>query len=435
MNAASAPSGIVIGQLKVRWMVDAELREADRARLDRLVRGLCDGPLEDTLHDTADGHPAEVCVRRVVVPSYRTRWDCTDAELVSGWAGAIGRAVSASTVPGRDVVRFASRAHAQADLIVSVLTGDRERVWAWRLLGLWPAGNWPDAEAVARTVAAAVDERPGALVALAVAAARAGQLGRFTDYLGLAALTEYTRHAWRAAGGRAGPAPAADGQAGPGDAFAVRLAALVRRHSQIVTSAPGRLAARTVGPDGSGSADLSASAGSRPPAGTDPLAESLATLALLEVEPAMAAHPAARTAVSVTARGLRPAPVGRPDTVGHRAGRASPRQVGRPARGGRASPRPAGRPPCGSRPAGRPSCGSRAPPGAGRDRGTGAPARPRRRRTGPAAVRRTGHLARRRRRRAGSGPYRGRHVLGRPALPASGRLRTRHPGVGDGATR
>ena len=342
MNAASAPSGIVIGQLKVRWMVDAELREADRARLDRLVRGLCDGPLEDTLHDTADGHPAEVCVRRVVVPSYRTRWDCTDAELVSGWAGAIGRAVSASTVPGRDVVRFASRAHAQADLIVSVLTGDRERVWAWRLLGLWPAGNWPDAEAVARTVAAAVDERPGALVALAVAAARAGQLGRFTDYLGLAALTEYTRHAWRAAGGRAGPAPAADGQAGPGDAFAVRLAALVRRHSQIVTSAPGRLAARTVGPDGSGSADLSASAGSRPPAGTDPLAESLATLALLEVEPAMAAHPAARTAVSVTARGLRPAPVGRP---GHRRPPRRPcvTSAGRPACPGRPSVTPASR--------------------------------------------------------------------------------------------
>ena len=220
MNAGTTSPGITIGRLDVRWRVDAELREADRARLDGLVRGLCDGPLEDALTDTPGSHPAEVCIRRLVVPTHRVRWDSTDAELISGWATAIGRAVHATTVPDGNVVRFASRAHAQADLIASVLTGDRERIWAWQLLGLWPAGNWPDAEAVSHTVATAVDERPGALVALVIAVARAGQLGRFVEYVGLAALTEFARRAWRAAGGRAGPAPAADGQAGPGDAFA-----------------------------------------------------------------------------------------------------------------------------------------------------------------------------------------------------------------------
>jgi hypothetical protein len=297
---------IVIGRLQMRWRTDAELREADRARLDGLVRELCDGPLEDALTDIPGGQAAEVCIRRVVVPPHHARWGTADAELLAGWAGAIGRAVRATTGPGGDVVRFASRAHAQADLVASVLAGDRERIWAWRLLGLWPAGNWTDAEAVSGTVATAVAERPGALVALAVAAARAARLGRFTDYLGSAALAEFTRRAWRAAGGTDGPRSRAGGQAGFAEtAVTGRLAALLRQRSQIVACTlarpPARLAA-PAGPDDAGPA-----VSSRAPAGPGPLAESLAALALLEVEPAMAAHPATWSAVAATARGLLPA--------------------------------------------------------------------------------------------------------------------------------
>jgi hypothetical protein len=214
------------------------------------------------------------------------------------------------------VVRFASRAHAQADLVVSVLAGDRERIWAWRLLGLWPAGDWPDAEAVARTVATATGERPGALVALAVAAARAAQLGRFTECLGQAALAAYTQRAWLAAGGGMRRLPAPGGQAGAdaagaGETLADRLVALLRRRSQIVASALRLSAASLAGPAlpvDSGSAPGAGSAsGAGSPAGPDPVAESLAALALLEVEPAMAAHPAAWAVVSAIARGLRPA--------------------------------------------------------------------------------------------------------------------------------
>ena len=141
MNAGTASSGLTIGQLTVRWQVDAELRDTDRGRLDGLVRGLCDGPLEDALADTPCGYPAAVCIRPVAVPTHRVRWDCADAELVSGWAQAIGHAVRGTMIPGGDVVRFASRSHARADLIVSVLAGDRERLWAWRLLGWRSADN------------------------------------------------------------------------------------------------------------------------------------------------------------------------------------------------------------------------------------------------------------------------------------------------------
>ena len=322
----------MIGQLKVRWRVDAELPDADRARLDGLVRELCDGPLEDALTDTPGRQSAEVCIRRVVVPPHHARWDCADAELVSGWARAIGHAVRATTVPGGDVVRFASRAHAQADLIVSVLAGDRERVWAWRLLGLWPAGTWSDAEAVSSTVAAAADERPGALVALVVAAARAGQLGRFIEYLGPAALAGLTRrHGWRPAD-RPAPTGRVQDAAPPDDAadaaLTDRLVALLRQRSEILAYAlrlpAARLAAsagRMPGPAAPGIATASRHrpAGSaadldRVRAGS--LAESLAALALLEVEPAMAAHPDAwrRSPDGTRAtghRGRAPGPVGR----------------------------------------------------------------------------------------------------------------------------
>lgn len=73
MNAGAVSPRTVIGQLKVRWRVDAELPERSRARLDDLVRELCDGPLQDALIDTPDCYPAEVCIRRVVVPAHHAR--------------------------------------------------------------------------------------------------------------------------------------------------------------------------------------------------------------------------------------------------------------------------------------------------------------------------------------------------------------------------
>jgi hypothetical protein len=313
MNAGTVSAGIVIGQLKLRWRVDAELREADRARLDGLVRELCDGPLEDALADIPGCYPAEVCIRHVAVPTYRVRWDSTDTEVVAGWATAIGHAVRATAIPGGDVVRFASRAHARADLIVSVLAGDRERTWAWQLLGLWPAGNRPDAEAVSRAVAAAVGEQPGALVALVIAAARAAQLGRFIDYVSPTTLAEFTRRAWLAAGGSARPRAA--GQDDAADAApADRLVVLLHQRSEIIASALRLSAARLAAParpDGSGpiaASEPAAASGpatmSGSPVRPSPLAESLAALAVLEVEPAMAAHPSTWTAVSTTARAL-----------------------------------------------------------------------------------------------------------------------------------
>ena len=328
MNAGTVSSGTTIGRLTVRWRVDADLRDADRGRLDGLVRELCDGPLEDALTDPPGGHSAEVCIRRVVVPPHRVRWDCADAELVSGWARAIGHAVHGTMIPADDVVRFASRSHAQADLIVSVLAGHRERLWAWRLLGLWPAGTWTDAEAVSSTAAAAADERPGALVALVVAAARAGQLGRFVEYVGPDALAGLARRLWLAAGGTLPPSPRAavqdvgavrDGAAAA--ALAGRLAALLRQRSEIIAYALRLSAARlaaSVRLDAPGPAAppgiatvLPSPAAPGPPAESatgsvaGSVAESLAVLAVLETEPAMAVHPDAWSAVAMTARALR----------------------------------------------------------------------------------------------------------------------------------
>jgi hypothetical protein len=284
----SARTDLTVGQLAVGWRVDAALDDAGRSRVDELSAGLAGPALEDAL-DGVPGHlRAEVCVRRVVVPAVRVRWEADDTDLVAAVAGAIGRAVAgaagraggAAGPAGTEVVRYPARAAARTDLVLSVLAGNREREWAWRLLGLWPAGEWPAAEAVSRTVGDAVAAEPSALVGLAVAAARAGVLGGLVGCLGPAGLAAAARRAWHAAGG-AEPVAAVD-PASAAAVAAVRLAAVVRRRSTIV-----------------------AAAGSARGATVPELATALATLAVLEVEPALAAAPAGRAAVLL----LAPTPV------------------------------------------------------------------------------------------------------------------------------
>jgi hypothetical protein len=309
-------SEVDIGRFDVGWRVDADLDAGSRSRLDDLVRDLQGGPLQAALSGVSGWRTTEICVRRIVVPPHHTRWECADTELVSQWAGVIGHAVRAAVLgTGDEVVRFTSRTHARADLVVSVLRGDRERAWAWQLLGLWPEAGWSDSEAVLRTVTDSVVGQPGALVGLAVAAARAGKLERFIACIGEDALAEHTLRAWSSAGG-AGKEPGSTGSrtapwSGGGveeSSVVARLAAVVHKHSEILeqgrrlfAGAESRALVRH-GIAGSPSPYLSGfESGS--------LVRSLAALALLEVEPVMAANPAAPAAVTAVALGLLPSSI------------------------------------------------------------------------------------------------------------------------------
>ena len=277
----TARTDLVVGRLAVGWRVDAAPDAAGLSRMDGLLAELAGTSLQEALEGVPGHRGTEVCVRRVDVPAVRVRWQGGDAEVVAAVAGAIARAVAGATAgTGTDVVRYPWRAAARTDLVLSVLAGNRDREWAWRLLGLWPAAGWSTVDAVTRTVGAAVAAGPGTLVGLAVAAARADVLGRFMECLGPATLAALAQRAWSSAGGAEPGEPGRRGSSGePGGVAAVRLATLVQQRSRIV-------------------------AGTVSVAGRAELATGLAMLAVLEVEPATAASPAGRAAVPLLAAAL-----------------------------------------------------------------------------------------------------------------------------------
>jgi hypothetical protein len=213
----------VIDHLTVRWRpLAAGL--SDPGRCERLSRAVDRGPLDAAI-DVDAGSGEVVCVRAVEVPLVRVTADLTDDELLERLAAAIAASVETAVSDARGheaaVVRYRTRAHAALDVAVSLSRGDHVREWAWRQLGLWPAGG----------LAAALAEEPGLLPGLLSAAAEAGALGSLAVLLGPARLDDLVRAAWSAAGA---PLPRwtdvlGPGVAEPGDAdFAAAMALLAR---------------------------------------------------------------------------------------------------------------------------------------------------------------------------------------------------------------
>ncbi|SFO74810.1 hypothetical protein SAMN05660464_0934 [Geodermatophilus dictyosporus] len=195
-----------IGRLAVTWHPDTDPDPTERARLDRLAAALADGGLPDGLSPGPD-RDLQVCVRRVRLPRHHMRWDATDDQLVSGWARVVERTVAGVVAGGGpDVVRYRSRTQAREDLVTSVLQHDRERAWAWQLLGLWPPDTLlADPAVVLPSVLAELGrDEPGAVVGLLVTVTSTGQLQPFAEAAGEDVLAALVEAAWRAAGGRAG---------------------------------------------------------------------------------------------------------------------------------------------------------------------------------------------------------------------------------------
>jgi hypothetical protein len=164
-----------VARLHARYRLPAGAPDA-RARLDALLREVLDEALEHALDRAGVPRHEEVCVRRVDAPA-RLRLGVPDSALVAAWSVALADAVRATLdAGGPDVVRFRTRGHALADLLVCVARGDHSRAWAWRQLGLWSAGDAPSGEAAAEEAVRALLSRPESVVAALSAAARAGAL-------------------------------------------------------------------------------------------------------------------------------------------------------------------------------------------------------------------------------------------------------------------
>ena len=345
----------VIGRVAVTWRPDAEPGLAGRERLARLGRRLADGALDaafDTAFDAAFGSAvgAQICVRRVAPPVFRVRWDATDDELVDGWAGAVSRAVAIAVARGgADVVRYPSRTHARRELVTALLSGSRDRVWAWRQLGLWPAAGAPVADDVLRRALAEIGRtEPETAVGLLVSVAAAGLLGRLVAAVGAEAVAALVEDSWRAAGGAGGGLRAALTGLGPpaGAAAVNRGAAGTLDRDPDAEQAPRRLSPTVAAgppPRTSAAARLTAHVRNRSviaaaaPAvvggvRSDALAVALAAAALLEVEPAAAAGTAA--AATLRALAARPGQRGPSAAAAARPAHRDPPVAAGPACGG-----------------------------------------------------------------------------------------------------
>jgi hypothetical protein len=298
-TGAGTPS---IGRFTVTWRTD---EEPDRRRLDHLIGGLLDGPLDDALRGGPD---EEVCIRAVSVPPHRIVWGATDADVVTGWSQAIADAV-AEQAGAAGAARYPSRAHAAIDLVGSVLAGDLTRAWAWHLLDLWPGGADGDAAAglgdaaLGELVAGVLSAYPRLAVPALVQAADAGRLDRLVRLVGVAVLTDLVGRAWAAAGGGAPPGRSA---APPAMEDGMRAAAPILAQSHLLAAVAGSIAGMATG-----TADPPGPAGAARPPAVAVLPHTLAAAAVLEVEPARAARPDAPAVVAALAGRLAAANGGR----------------------------------------------------------------------------------------------------------------------------
>jgi hypothetical protein len=275
----------VIERFAITWR--GEVPVTDQSRLDRLCRALLDGALDDALEQAGNESDDLVCIRAVDVAPYRFRWEDRDSEIVAGWSRSIADAVWAAASATGDVVRYRSRSHAVVDAIVGAAAGEHARAWAWRQLGLWPAGT-------ESTVAGELlVEHPEVAVWAIESCARAGHLESLLALVGPSRFAEVAHRAWRAAGG-AYLRDIADVAASPDD---VARAAAILRRSAIARSAHfiGRM------PDSRG--EKGAASSPSLPEGEAALPIAMAAAIVLEREPSLAARgDSGRAAVVALAR-------------------------------------------------------------------------------------------------------------------------------------
>jgi hypothetical protein len=256
----------------------------ERRRLDQILGGVVGGALEDALARAGVPADAEVCVRRVFVPVH-LRLSRADSALSALWGEALAQSIRRALDGGQDslVAVFESRAHALLDMAAGVARGDLGRAWAWKQLGLWRADERAgESEALAELVRALAEQHERVVPLLVELAAR-GTLSVLARGISDEQWTTLARAAVSTYGGR----PLVEVSGDPGHARAVRLlnedARRIYAASRIARASGSRLFKR-----GSGSSSADA-------------ARALATLAVLEVEPALFAAGAAGPFVDAVA--------------------------------------------------------------------------------------------------------------------------------------
>ncbi len=281
-----------IAHLRKRYRIPAHL-VTERTRLDRVLASAMDDELFEAALERA-GIPAdeEICLRRV---EWLVRVDDAqaDARLAVTWSVALADAIAQYvTKGGADVVRYRTRYLAFLDMACSAMSGDVERAWAWRALGIWRA---PDAlqvnEARAEVLSALAREPRWAPSVLATLAGRnllwllvTGVAAEQWVTLARASLVD-----WNVSEGAVrGLLAVMEGEDNP----------LSEHHDDTTVAAASRIVTTSLLTRVAGNAFQ----GSPTLLGSRLLAGALALLAMLEAEPALVASARARSVMRLVAR-------------------------------------------------------------------------------------------------------------------------------------
>lgn len=172
-----------IRKFQARYRLPASAREM-RRRLDAALKKTIDETLEGELARLGFSDGEEVCIRDVFVP-VRLRLSATVDALAQAWGSALAEAIrhaaGGSRVAG--VVRYESRIQGLVDMAVGVTLNDLARVWAWRQLGLWRAGERvSETDALDELIRALVTE-PATIMPVVLILAERGMLQRLAPRL------------------------------------------------------------------------------------------------------------------------------------------------------------------------------------------------------------------------------------------------------------
>jgi hypothetical protein len=171
----------------------------DPALVPRMLQGVADDRLEDAVrrNPLPDG---EWCVRRVDL-DLRLDPGRPSGALESDWADQIVIALRQSLRDGaRDVVHYERPEEALDDLLSGLATGDHERAWAWRQVGVLAIGDPEPGEAPRELCVRVLDRWPyGVAAALARLVRRTGPAA-VHRLLGVAGWTRVAELAAREAG-------------------------------------------------------------------------------------------------------------------------------------------------------------------------------------------------------------------------------------------
>lgn len=298
--------------------------ERTRARLDRLLSNVAGSGLGAALVRLGVGSEEEICIRSVRAP-VRLTLAASDDAICAAWSSVIVAAIdAAASGGGRDVIRYPSRRHAVVDLVGSVAGGDYARSWAWRRLGLWAVGEEPSGADAAEALVDALCSDPAAIVPALVSVARAGSLVPLLTLLDEPGWARLAATALAAAGasadlgrivaagteltGHPGPTPAHDPAASTTSALSEPSNSLLLGHEGAGESVLRR------------SEIARATLESRPAGLRESTIVSVATLSVLEDDPAVVASAVrAARAIAAVAAVLRPGLTGRgvaPDPSG-----------------------------------------------------------------------------------------------------------------------